>query len=117
MTITKINVKQICSIQAHFDEPHPHYKYLEQEKVLGVSIQKAGYYYMLTLEPSMMNPEEIERGGELVCNFVDKVVYYKPHLTIRMSDGNQYVKFFEDADLLDAYAAGLENVAASFVYI
>lgn len=99
---TKINRKQICSISSHIDKPCANYKYLEQEKLMGISIQSEGYHYMLDPEPIMVNPEDIERDGTLVCKY-DRVVYYKPHVTIGMSNGNNYVKYFESQHELDIF--------------
>ena len=101
MEIEKLNPSQICRIKIFIKQECNHYEYSEEKSILSFVYKRAGFYFTYTLgSPLFMTAEEIEKDGTYIC--VDKKVYYKPHISISMSDGNVYHKFFENVvDLMN----------------
>ena len=90
----KINSEQVCEVRIFDKREHPHYEYREAQKSWFWGEQKAGFYYTLTMDgPDFMTVEEIEKSGELVC--VDKTVYLRPRIFIKMSNGDVNYKYFD----------------------
>lgn len=95
----KINIAQICSITSFVNCINRQYEYRKEKKFLGFVLQKEGYYERLTFaSPILKSKEEIEESGKYICK--DNVVYYKPHIEIRTSDGCVHEKYFETERML-----------------
>lgn len=94
MEISKLNAGQICSVKSYTNSYCRYYVYKESKKFLFFTIRKEGFYYTMTLHGhEYTTVEEIEKSGQFVCR--DKKVFYKPHLEIKMSNGEVYEKYFE----------------------
>ena len=90
----KINSEQVCEVRILDKTEHPYYEYREARKSWLWGERKAGFYYTLTMDsPDFMTVEEIEKSGELVC--VDKTVYFRPRIFIKMSNGDMNYKYFD----------------------
>ena len=94
MKINKLNLEQICSVKSYVNAINNEYTYKEAIKFLSFCIRKEGFYYTFSIMGSGIVPvEEIEKSGMFIAK--DKKVYYKPHLEIKMSNGDIHEKFFE----------------------
>lgn len=103
MEITKLNVGQIVSMNICTNKRCKDYQYFEERKYLFFFKQKAGFYNVgWSSEKVFITPEEIEKKNKhLVVK--DKVVYYKPNLEFRMSNGTWHTRFFETEEELNKF--------------
>lgn len=93
MKIDQINANQICSVRSFVNTKCKFYKYKSEIKILGIVFRREGYYYTMTLHgDEYITEEEIISDGTLFCE--GEVVYYKPHLEIRMSNQENRTFFF-----------------------
>lgn len=93
MEINKLNVSQICHVKSYIGEKCNFYTYREAIKLFGITLKKEGYYWVFSICGDIYTPiEEIEKDGYCIKN---RQVYYKPYISISMSDGKVYRKHFE----------------------
>lgn len=99
----EINPNQICSISKRINDIcYVYYYHSKDTKICFFWKHKAGFYRVCFDEDDgPLTKEEIESEGELVIR--GEKVYYKPHLIIKMCDGNKYEKYFETKEELEAY--------------
>lgn len=98
----KVNVSQIVSIKKFLKFFCTYYTWKEEKFFLGFRTRKAGFYYTFTIgQPELCSVEDIESEGIYYCK--DKAVWYKPHLEIKMADGNKHEKFFETVGDLEDF--------------
>lgn len=104
----RLNVSQICSINAIIKEYWTHYQYRKELKILGIIIRKGGFYniYSLTGGDYITN-ETILKNSNLFIE--DNQVFYYPHLEIYMSNQQRHIIFFNTVDHLNTYLT-LENL-------
>jgi len=96
MRIDQLNASQICYIKSFVNCECKHYVYKEEIKVLGIVFRKKGFYFTMVLRGDPYRTvEQIESEGVYIIE--GKVVYYKPHLEIRMSN-QQTVNYFFDTE-------------------
>lgn len=98
-----INTEQICTIRVHKKKVHKGYEYRKQKKFLGLITQREGFYYTDALSPYFVTDDFIlEREKNNV--FVEgEQVFHKPHVEMKMSNGNTYTKYFETQKQLDDF--------------
>ena len=99
INVNKLNVEQICSVKIIVNSYSNWYVYKESKKIFSFEYQKEGYYFTMTIEGSTYKTvEEIEKDDRYICK--NKRVYFKPHLEIKMSNGNIHKKYFETKEEL-----------------
>jgi hypothetical protein len=70
------------------------YAYKQPKKLLGITIQKEGFYEKRFIgDDKRVTIEEIKSSGN--CYIEGTKVYYKPHILMVMSNGNHIYKRFE----------------------
>lgn len=103
MNINKLNANQICSVQSFLRATSNMFTYKKAKTILFFWEQKEGYYFSHSIYGDNDNPleiKEIEKDGQYICK--DGLVYYKPHLEIKMSNGSTHEKYFNsEKELLD----------------
>lgn len=99
MEINKINVGQIVSMKSYINNECRNYRYFEERKFLWRK-KPAGFYgNSWGSDEKLITKEKIEsENSHLVCR--NKMVYYKPHLEFRMSNGSWYTTYFESEEEL-----------------
>lgn len=102
MDINQINVNQIVSVNSYNKAICTDFEYSENERFLFVKL-KDGFYrtWAEGFWPKSVPVEEIEKNGKRICR--DKVVYYKPHIDIRTSNGGLYTQYFESSEKLKEF--------------
>jgi hypothetical protein len=98
----KLNVSQICSINAIVKAEHNWYKYRKECKFLGIRISKEGFYHTFSLSGGDYIERELITGDSRM--FIEgKKVFWYPHLEITMSNEHQFNKFFKSKQELEDY--------------
>jgi hypothetical protein len=103
----KLNVSQICSINAIIKQEHDWYKYRKESRLLGIRISKEGFYDNFTLSGG----DYIER--KLIIDdsrmFIEgEKLFWHPHLEITMSNEHKFTKFFKSKHDLEDYVKSEE---------
>jgi hypothetical protein len=94
LIMTKINVDQIVEVKILDKTEAEFYEYRTARKSWFFGNRKAGFYYTLTFSGPVFTPvEEIEKSGEMVC--YNKVVYYRPRIRFKMSNGDVKYLYFD----------------------
>lgn len=101
MKINKLNVGQICSVNGFINYRCDYFQFKKAKKVFFFWLQNEGYYRKFPFDDEVfVTMEEIEAFGIYVIK--DNIVYYKPHLEIKMSNKNTHKKYFEtEKELLE----------------
>lgn len=101
MKINKSNVNQICSIKSIINKTYKWYVYKKAKKFFGMLYQKEGFYWTYSISGDIWQSiEEILTDKRLLC--IDNKIYFKPHLEIKMSNGDVVAKYFEtENDLME----------------
>ena len=90
----KINADQICEVRILDRRQHPHYVYMGAKKSFIWGNRKEGFYYTLVVGgPEFMTVQEIEADDSLVC--LGSMVFYRPRIFIKMSNGDTKYKYFD----------------------
>lgn len=104
MEFNQLNVQQICSVRSRLNCYSTAYLYKKAKRILFFWRRKEGFYFMRTISsPYIVTKEDIEKDGKLFCakdKNGEETVFFKPHLEIRMSNGNIYEKYFETEEAL-----------------
>ncbi len=103
---TKINISQITSIEIHLNRKS-YYKYRPTGKWLWISYPEM----LISTIFGDMTIQQLEKSNTFFLG-EDKIVYHKPHIKIRVSDGTWHVEYFKDKDQLDRFILHqqLENI-------
>lgn len=110
----KINIQQICSVEIVLNRPHSSYVFRGARRFLFWR-KKEGFYYLGYPNEEFITKEEIEKDGELICK--DKVVYYKPYITFRMSNNMYFRKYFNSQDEVNYFMKSEEMKTIKFIEI
>lgn len=99
----EINPNQICSISKRINDICHWYYYRPKDiRVCFFWKLKAGFYRVCFDEDDgPITKEEIETNSELIVK--GEIVFYKPHLIIKMCDGNKYEKYFKTKEDLETF--------------
>lgn len=102
MKINKLNTNQICSVESFFNSTSRMFTYKKAKNYFFWK-QQEGYYFTHSIWGDTSKPietKEIEKDGQYVCR--DGLVYYKPHLEIKMTNQTVHEKYFNsEKELLD----------------
>lgn len=99
----KLNVSQICKINAVVKEKCDWIIYSEKQKLLFFTIQKEGFYDYSGLSFSGIQTCEaliLKEGNKFIEN---KEVFFYPHLELYMSNQAKYYKWFKTKEELENY--------------
>lgn len=99
--LEKINPQQICSIKAIINEIDPWYVYKEAKIFLAFWHKPAGFWYTRTLEPYRVSIDKILSDGE--HQIIEKQVFYKPYISIKMANGATHEVFFNNEEQLNQF--------------
>lgn len=93
-----ININKVEKIEIRINKVNDFYEWKKNLKIFGITILKerylAGWFRRTSIDESEINLEE---------NFIkDKIVYFKPHVTIFLPDSCEY-KYFEYKSQLDEW--------------
>lgn len=99
----KINIDQICSIESVLKERNSWYVYKKEIKFLGIKLRKEGFY----IYDEFIRTEKISENIYLLIE--DNKVYLKPHIIMKMSNGELDRKFFETEEDLNVFVYNLTN--------
>lgn len=97
--MNKINIAQIVEVRVLPRRKNPHYEYREAWHSWFFGSREAGFYDVFDSE--LMTPGEIEKDDGLVC--VDKVVYFKPRIYMKMSNGDDHYLYFDTEEAAQEY--------------
>ena len=90
----KLNVSQICSINAIVKAKHDWYEYRKEFKFLGIRISKEGFYHTFSLSGGDYTERKLITDDSRMFIECEKVFWY-PHLEIIMSNEHKFTKFFK----------------------
>ena len=93
----KINTEQICSLVIHLNTVCETYVYKKAKYIFGYNIRLEGYYD----GHKYVSVEEIEQNSDLICR--DKKVFFKPYVSMKLSNGEQFTEDFETENELNEY--------------
>jgi hypothetical protein len=93
-SINKINIDQICNIVICIDKVCDDYTYKNYKKRWLLKDIKEGFYFNDWLDDMYwVSNESILKDKKLLIK--DKIVYYKPYITVYLNDNSSYDKYFE----------------------
>ncbi len=112
----KINVAQICEVRILGRRENELYEWKPEKKSWLFGNTQEGFYYTLTVHgPKLMTVEEIESDGSLVCD--NKVVYFRPRIYVKMSNGDTSFRHFDTkAEALRYFETSPEFSGIKWVY-
>lgn len=108
MNIDNLNIDQICSITVYEKTVERGYEYRKAKTLFGFQTSPSGIYYVRTFGSPYRVPEEIIPILYPTLYVEDNVVYFKPHVEIRMSDKTKYEKYFKNKQELEAFMQSSE---------
>lgn len=104
--ITAINVNQIVSVTKRLKVVNKNYEYRKQtiSKFLWwITVYPEGFYQKsYGLGNDLLAPNELILKDSAVY-IEGEIVYFKPYLSIRMSNNQLYEPYFENEEQLDMY--------------
>ena len=108
--MSNLNADQITEVYSFDFTENPFYTYKPKKTFLGFTTQKEGVYFFFTRNLKPETEESLKKSHNVVIN---KVVYTKPHVVIKLSDGKKKEVFFdtyEEALAYEKYISSKINV-------
>lgn len=103
----KLNVSQICSINAIIKQEHDWYEYRKECRFFGIRISKEGFYHNFSLSGGDYTERQLIENDTRMFIEGEKVFWY-PHLEITMSNEHKFTKFFKSKQELENYVESEE---------